>query len=191
MSNTTGVLPPPHPPLDNIEISRTINKDPKDNSAFYNGEMVLMRGKRISKEEVKRFYDIYNDKLPIETWWSYLGKDSYNRQIEYCKDSDDEYAYYVFHTKYIGRVTGRSNIKKFEHGQGELYQPMYTVEWEAREGMLMPGESWTRTQEHYPENLLSLSKMTIMNPSEIVRDALQQYLLDSESGSSIAATNNL
>jgi hypothetical protein len=37
----------------------------------------------------------------------------------------------------------------------------------------MPGESLTRLQEHYPESLISISKMTVMTKEEILEDVLR------------------
>lgn len=183
--STTTVLPPPHPLLEDIQNSKTI----EDDITFYSGEMVLMRGKRISSDEVKRFYDLYSKTLPIETWWSYLGKDHYNKQIEYCKDSNDEFGYYMFHTKYIGKV--KELVKMKNHQQKEMFHRLYIVEWEAREDSLMPGELTMRTQEHYPENLIALSKMTVMTKEEILREVLQRFALRNESHISIGTIDNL
>ena len=48
---------------------------------------------------------------------------------------------------------------------------MILVEWEAREE-LFPGESLTRVQQHYAENLIAMSKMSIMTKEEILEDVL-------------------
>ena len=164
--DTTSVLPP-YPPGG----GSTINEQFEDSvDAFHNSEMVLMRSKRISKEEVKRFYDLYGASLPPEIWWSYIGKE-YNKQIEYCKDADDDGGYYMFHTKYIGKIKNDVLIRK---NSNDLFgQKMYIVEWEAREGTLFPGESLTRIQEHYAENLISLSKMTVVTKEEIIDEVLK------------------
>lgn len=142
---------------------------------FYEGEFVLMRSKRISKKEIKRFYDLYDKTLPLETWWSYLSKD-YNKQIQFAKDSDDDGGYYMFHTKYIGKVKAENKeaeLQKSLSSQTDLYStPMILVEWEAREE-LFPGESLTRIQQHYAENLISMSKMTILTKEEILKDVLE------------------
>ena len=151
------------------EITQTATVEPPDQ--FYHGEMVLMRGKRISKEEVKRFYDLYGKTLSIDVWWSYVGKD-YNKQIEYCKDIDDDGGYYMVHTKYIGRVQN-SKLGVTATGKDIFQNKLYNVEWEAREDSLFPGELQTRTQEHYPENIVSMSKMTVVTPREILDDTLK------------------
>jgi len=148
--------------------------DDKELEPFYKGETVLMRSKRISKKEVKKFYDIYNSSLPLNVWWSYLGKD-YNNQIEYCKDADDNEAYYMFHTKYLGRIKDSIHLKKnasINQQHNLFYQKMFTVEWEARDNALMPGESLIRVQKHYLENLISLSKMTVVTKEEIVAEVI-------------------
>ena len=169
--STTTVLPP-YPP------GGGSNQKEKVAFPFYEGEFVLMRSKRISKEEIKRFYDLYGKTLPLETWWSYLSKD-YNRQIEFAKDADDDTGYYMFHTKYIGKVKAENRkieLEKALSTQTDLYSsPMILVEWEARDE-LFPGESLTRVQQHYAENLIAMSKMTIMTKEEILKDALENAI---------------
>jgi len=160
----TSNIPPEYPQGGGIS-----SDDLTKQGSFYAGEKVLMRSRRLSKEEVKRFYDLYASSLPLEVWWKYLGKD-YNTQIEYCKDADDDGGFYMFHTKYIGTVKERLDVKKKDI---DLFgQRVYIVEWEAREGTLFPGESATRQQEHYSENLISFSKMTVVTKEEIVQDVL-------------------
>ena len=165
--STTTVLPP-YPP------GGGSNQQKKEAFPFYEGEFVLMRSKRISKEEVKRFYDLYGKTLPLETWWAYLSKD-YNKQIEFAKDADDDTGYYMFHTKYIGKVKAENRkieLEKTLSTQTDLYSsPMILVEWEARDE-LFPGESLTRVQQHYAENLIAMSKMSIMTKEEILEDVL-------------------
>jgi hypothetical protein len=161
--NTTSILPPhPH--------GGGVKETVKSLEPFYNGEIVLMRSRRLSREEIKRFYDLYGSSLPTEVWWSYIGKD-YNKQIEYCKDADDDTGFYMFHNKYIGRVKEALSLKS--NPNEDLFgQRMFVVEWEAREGTLFPGETQTRMQEHYAENLISISKMTVMTKEEILQDVL-------------------
>ena len=134
---------------------------------FYNGEMVFMRSKRISKADVKRIYDTYASLLDLDVWWVYVVP-RYNNQLDIAKDSDDDSGYYLFHTKYVGRVKGPRVIST-TGGSAHLGE-MFTVEWEAREGTLMPGEHYTRLQDHYAENLISMSKMTVMTKEEIVAE---------------------
>lgn len=168
--STTTILPP-HPPTGGLQQNK--QEEAVEESIFYSGEIVLMRSRKISKEEVKRFYDLYGASLPTDVWWSYLGKD-YNKNIEYCKDADDDSAYYMFHNKYIGKVKEPMVIKKNYHpAQTSLFeQRLFIVEWEVRDNQIMPGESLTRLQEHYPENLISISKMTVMTKEEILEDVL-------------------
>ena len=180
--STTGI-PLPHPPT-----GGSIEEYIKD-SPFYQGEFVFMRSQRISKEEVKRFYDLYGKTLPLKTWWSYLSKD-YNKQIEFAKDADDDGGYYMFHTKYIGKVKEELTFKKTVtdvYRQTDLYTSrMFLVEWEAREE-IFPGELLTRTQEHYEENLISLSKMTIVTKEEILDDTLK-WAISSNNYFTVSAT---
>jgi hypothetical protein len=161
--SATSILPPYPPGGGVIETVKSLEP-------FYNGEIVLMRSRRLSREEIKRFYDLYGSSLPTEVWWSYIGKD-YNKQIEYCKDADDDTGFYMFHNKYIGRVKEALSLKN--NPNEDLFgQRMFVVEWEAREGTLFPGETQTRMQEHYAENLISISKMTVMTKEEILQDVL-------------------
>ena len=140
---------------------------------FQEGEFVLMRSKRIEQKEILRFNELYGKTLPIETWWSYIGKE-YNKQIEYCKDADDDGGYYMFHTKYIGKV--KQSLPAKTNSSDLFGNKMYIVEWEVRGTSLFPGETLTRVQEHYAENLISLSKMTVMTKEEILDDVLKWAL---------------
>ena len=173
--STTSILLPPHPPtpIENASIEATNQlEETIKQPPFYKGEMVLMRSSRISKEEVYRFYKLYGSTLPVNVWWSYLGKD-YNSQIEYCKDSEDDGGYYMFHTKYIGAVKEQLKPNKNKQQALPFDNPLYIVEWSAREDSLMPGENYHRISDHYPENLLSMSKMTILTKEEILEDTLK------------------
>lgn len=173
--NTTSV-PLPHPPGGGYD---ELSESTKQEQPFHEGDFVLMRSRRISKQEIKRFYDLYNHYLPIETWWSYLSRD-YNKLVEFAKDSEDDGGYYMFHNKYIGTV--KKIVIKKESGvdekQYELFADKYKkyfVEWESREEV-MPGEAPTRYQEHYPENLMSMSKITIVTKEEMVKEVVEYFL---------------
>jgi len=180
--DTTSILPP-YPP--NGGIKETV----QSLQPFYNGEIVLMRSRRLGREEIKKFYDLYGSSVPTDVWWSYIGKD-YNKQIEYCKDADDDSGYYMFHNKYIGRIKEAVSIKA-NRNEDLFGQRMFLVEWEAREGTAFPGESQTRTQEHYSENLISISKMTVVTKEEILQDVLDWYIKNTNMGVTKASSIDL
>lgn len=171
--STTSILPPYPPGRGGLDLQQE-----GFYSLFNEGDFVLMRSSRISKQEIKKFHDLYGKTLPLETWWSYISRD-YNKQIEFAKDFDDDTGYYMFHTKYIGRVKQKIGAKNHylfnSKNQGEMNTPyMYIVEWEVRD-QVMPGESQTRIQEHYAENLIGMAKMSILTKEEILEDVLKAY----------------
>lgn len=182
--DTTTVLPEYPPGGGASQELKAENK-----ITFQQGEFVLMRSKRIERKEILRFHELYGKTLPIETWWNYIAKD-YNKQVQFAKDLDDNH-YYMFHSKYIGVVkqtVGVSHPYSLIQKEREVHT-RYIVEWEAREDV-MPGESQTRQQEHYPENLISMSRALVMTKEEIVRETLHPEQQNPEIDLAVDSNNN-
>ena len=151
------------------------NKQQKDlKHPFYDGEIVFSRIKRYGRNDIKRFYELYNKTLPVDLWWQMLINYNQTDGEVLTKDSDDEFGYYTVNTKYLGKVKELTE-KQLKDPNALFFEGQaVSVVWEARDPeKIMPGENYSMTNVTHTKNIISLSKMSIMTKEEIIKEVIE------------------